>query len=414
MKKNLLIIASFFFFVLNIFGQEKEELTKYRRSSLHLIMLEFDDYEESREQYRKCFNLVPFPSKYNDHRLGDKFFQYKNYQDYVDNTMRGKNVDIFNMESSISQYFDEKKIANQLVAKWFQRDPITGSFSMDLIQERGLYDASELDKDLVKNTIRGTSTLADAGEDLIANTFVVVCRIRYIQKEETARTWTEGVKKGASESKNDLASGLIGGMADLFYKHTKDGYEVRTDAFLYQLIWNEEVASRFYNEYWISKGETNEERKQKFEKSHLFELQYIGTEHAVGKVLFTSSTQSRERISEIATVRNFNNVFTKLQKNYDVFKTKTPIINLNPLGAEIGLKEGLEKGDKYEVLEAKMDEETGKMTYVRKGTTSVTKDIWDNRYGADEDPKSKKTNQKFTIFKGVGGFYPGQLLRQIK
>lgn len=403
-----------------LFSQKQKEINKdYRRSSLHLVMMEFDDYAERRAEFKKCFNLVPFPSKYNNHSISERFFSYQNYQSYVDNTFSGKNADIFNAESSISQFFDDNKIANKLVAKWFMRDPITGAFSMELIQKRGLYDASELDKDVANSTIRGTSMLADAGEELIANTFLVVCRVQYIGKEEVARSWTESVKEGAAESNDgsaagDLASGLINLTANLFYNKTKDGYEVKTDAFLYKLVWNEDIANQFYNQYWIEPGEINEERKLKFDKSYLFELEYVGMESAVGKVLFSSKEKTPERIIEIATVRNIENVFTKLQKNYDVFKTKTPIISIDPLAAEIGLKEGLEKGDKFEVLEAKMDEKTGKTFYTVKGTAIVGKEIWDNRFGASEEPKYNPAESKFTIFKGLGNFYPGLLLRQMK
>lgn len=414
MNNKVILVIGLLLFVMNSYAQDQEN-SNYRRSSLHVIMMEFDDYKDNTEKYKRCFDLVPFPAKYNKHAINDKYFKYNDYQFYIDNTLEGKNADIFNMESSISEFFDEKKIANQLVAKWFNRNPRTGEFSMDLIQERGLYDASETDKDLAKNTIRGVSMLADAGEELIGNTFIVVCRLRYISKEGAARTWTEGVKEGAkSEGVSDLASGLINLTADIFYNKTKDGYEVRTDAFLYKLKWNKDIADHFYNEYWINEGEIDIDKKIKFDKSNLFELEYVGTEFAVGKVLFSSKTKTPDRIIEIATVRNIDNVFTKLQKNYEVFKTKSPIITIDPLAAEIGLKEGLTKGDKFSVLETRLDEKTGKTEFIQKGSVTVGKEIWDNRYGADEDENASANENKFTIFKGSGNFYPGLLLKQIK
>jgi hypothetical protein len=420
MKKIKITLLFILVSVGYIFAQSEDDVKMdYRRSSLHLIMMEFDNYAENRAEYKKCFNLVPFPDKYNNHSISERYFNYQNFQTYTDNTFSGKNADFFNIESSIAEFFDENKIANKMVAKWFMRDPITGDFSMELIQERGMYGANELDKDIANNTIRGKSMLADAGEELIANTFIVVCRVEYIGKAELSKSITDGIKESADEANDGSAAGeltsyMMNLSADIFHNITKDGYEVKTEAFLYKLVWNEEIANQFFTNYWINKGEINEERKLKFDKSYLFELEYVGMESAVGKVLFSSKNKTPERIIEIATVRNINNVFTKLQKEYDVFKTKTPLITIDPLAAEIGLKEGLEKGDKYEILEAKMDEETGKVFYNVKGTTEVGNEIWDNRYGADEEPDFKSPQNKFTIFKGSGKYYPGLLLRQIK
>ena len=84
------------------------------------------------------------------------------------------------------------------------------------------------------------------------------------------------------------------------------------------------------------------------------------------------------------------------------------------------MKEGLEKGDKYEVLEQSTDAE-GKISYKRKGVITVEKGkIMDNRYAAGEEPLDEEGNPiapentlEFTTFKGGKGYYPGMLIRQI-
>ena len=82
--------------------------------------------------------------------------------------------------------------------------------------------------------------------------------------------------------------------------------------------------------------------------------------------------RTEEQIIALSTTRNVDAVFAKLQKKHDVFKPKVPLLTGNPITAKIGMKEGLEGGDKYEVLEQSADAE-GKITYKRKGVISVDK-----------------------------------------
>ncbi len=112
------------------------------------------------------------------------------------------------------------------------------------------------------------------------------------------------------------------------------------------------------------------------------------------------------------------NSYNKLQKKFEAFRTKTPLVSVDPLGAKIGMKEGVEGGDKYEVLEKQVDAE-GKVKWKRKGVIKVDKKkIWDNRFSAGEklldgngEPIKPENELKFTHFKGGKGFYPGMLLR---
>ena len=104
-------------------------------------------------------------------------------------------------------------------------------------------------------------------------------------------------------------------------------------------------------------------------------------------------------------------VIAKLQKKYEDFRTKTPLYSIDPLAAKIGLKEGLEDGDKYQVLEQAVDA-NGKTVYNKIGVLKVNgKQIWDNRYMATGD--SVKATDK-TLFSKVSGkdLYPGLLIKQ--
>ena len=198
-------------------------------------------------------------------------------------------------------------------------------------------------------------------------------------------------------------------------RNLEDGFMVWTTGYLFQLKWNEEIENRFFSEMWIPRGQKNPERKALFESTNLFELEYVGNSYAqslVTKKLIGDDTN--QDIVRRVTLRNVESCYAKLQKTYDVFKTKTPLLSVNPASAQIGMKEGLEGGERFEVLEVLEDSETGMQSLRRVGVIKVDKNkIWDNRFGADELLDSE-ANLGRTYFHGSGDFLPGMLIRLIK
>jgi hypothetical protein len=194
------------------------------------------------------------------------------------------------------------------------------------------------------------------------------------------------------------------------------GYVVKTTAHLYRLVWDEETAAIFYNDYWADDKTITPEKKKAFEESKFFKLEYIGSDTSWADVqssVFTKKTE--EELIERATVKAVDAVIVKLQKNHDEFKTKTPLFSGEPISAKIGLKEGLTDKSKFDVLEQVLNKE-GKTEYVVVGTIKVDDKlpIWDNRYGADEE--NPNSTEDRTYFKKVSGkdFYPGMLIVQKK
>lgn len=362
-----------------------------------------------------AYYKAPFPEKYNNHTVGEKSFDPKLYGINGDTTST-------NVPQIIETYFTQKKVANQLVAKWFNRAE-DGSFDMSLIGERGSYNASEMEARIAQNSARGLASLSDAGEELIGNTFVVVSKLFFLSNEAPAYAIYLTSKALAERIGNPIAQKVALIAAEQVYKKTREGYSVWTTSYLYKLQWNDSISSIFYSDYWMDKSNVDPAKKEKFDNSDLFKLELIGSEKS--RSLVTGSfreARSPERLVEIATIRTIDNVYAKLQKKYDVFKTKTPLYTGEPITAKIGLKEGLEGGDRFEVLEQTIDKD-GKTKYVRKGTIKVDgKQIWDNRYlaGQEEGPVDSTAVKKGkpvidrTFFKGSGEFYPGMLIRQIK
>ena len=444
MKKIYLFVLACIGFTGITSAQSKDGTSdiKYRRSSLHTILIE-TDYFPRKETVLKAYAKAPFPDRYNDHSIGAKSFDPKKYpvlpsdrsekeQKNINAMAQWKSQGGFDIAKStsgiidpeandlpisINKYLKDAKVANQLVAKWYNRQP-DGSFDMKLIGERGYYNASEMEANIGKSSARGVASLADAGEELIKNTFVVVSKFFFISNEIAAAKIRDAAKANAGKL-GETFKKMILDNADKVYEKTKEGYTVLTTSFLYQLEWNDSVAAVFYNDMWMDKNHLDSKKKVAFDNSNIFRLKYIGTEGSSAIVLFSlKEKRTEEQIIELATIRNADNVFAKLQKKYDVFKPKVPLLTGNPITAKIGMKEGIDSGDKFEVLEQTIDPKTGLTKYESKGKITVDKEkIWDNRYNVVDGPQESSGDKPVlncSAFKGGKDYYPGMLIRQIK
>ena len=441
---------------------DKEITGEYLRSSLYTIILDDHGLMDSIKAkiIKETFFSTPLPEKFNDHNLADKFRTFNpatytvtpedeakfNSEDAKPQKKKGgfgsmmgsigKSVassataglvdttDTKQLPVKFVKFFEENAIANQIVAKWYNvdskyDDASSSFFNMELIKQRGLYNATEFDKSIADKSARGIQLLADAGENLIKGTFVVGIRFNYVSKEEIAKqlqattSAISGLLGGKVAAIADAAAQVGGAVAG-------KGYVIKATAFLYQLEWDEEVSNLFYTDYY------NATDLSDFYNSKAFKFTYVGSESEWADIQSTIfSKKTEEELVQRAAIRSIDEVIAKLQKKFEVFRTKTPLLTVEPeLTAQIGLKEGLKAGDKYEVLEKTEDPETGIAQYKRVDVIKVEKNmIWDNRYAADEEAaeKAKESGKeeapkaKATTFKGgkKNKMYPGMLIRQI-
>lgn len=374
-------------------GENEMAGIKYRRSSLYTIIRN-DASAQYANVIESAFVNSPLPEKFNNHNLGTRVIRPS---DQVTN-----------------------EVAKNIVAAWFNRDN-QGRFNMDLVEQRGLYNASNLDLNIAQGSSRGMALLADAGEELIGNTFVVINEFKYTSKEEVADKTSKGLRTvGFLASFIPGAGGAIAStvsnVAAVGVTVAGKGYWIKNTSHLYQLVWNPQIANEFYTKYWIDASNFDENKKRAFESSNLFTLRYIGLENANADLqssIFTN--KSEEELIAKATIKAVDAGIAKLQRKFEQFRTKTPLHTVEPLTAKIGLKEGLEAGDKFEVLEQVQDA-NGKIQYVRKGIIYVDgNNIWDNRYTVEELAAMGKSNpqNQFTFFRGGSGYAPGMLIRQI-
>lgn len=403
------------------FCQTGDSVFLYRRGSIYSLMIGHRSlaYEQEIE---KAFDEMPVPDKYNDHGLGKKVFytteeklKQKGIDDHEGFVVNGssKREDM----NDFDFFLQRQHIASRLVAKWFQRKKGDGICNMELVQERGYNNASEVDKRIAALSVRKDALLMDAGEELIGSTFVLINDIRYIDRSRGSSVIggaISAVLKGSAILQGNSNALEQKDLGDLIASYK--GFNVKIKTYLYQLVWDEEISSFFYNQVYTEKPD--DAKKENFENNRgKFSLRYLGMQESSGKdVSFAGVNESKpQQMVRKACQRAFDENIANLQKNFEVFKVKAPLRSTQPLTCEIGLKEGITENSRYEVLEA-VEDKNGHISYKRVGVIRPVKDkIWDNRYMAAEEGAENAT-LGFTTFEKVSGgsFYPGLLIREMK
>ncbi len=375
--------------------------TRYNRSSIYSILVCHKEQQFASEIENQFLN-IPTPDKYDNHDLSVKVISVNEKGKYAED---------------INTFIENNHIASRMVAKWFDRDIMTGQCDMDLIKARGIYNATELDKELAARSARGVAMLQDAGEQLIGNTFLIVNEINYVDKAKRGKAIGLGLKifgavaAVALQDNSYLALGEVAGTLAETYK----GFKVKITTRLYQLVWDEATAQDFYTNYWTSAPD--DARREAFEANRgKFKLKYVGDVESSGSAtsFLGINEDEPQMMVRKACQRAIDENVADLQKKYDQFRIKAPIIDVEGgIKAQVGMKEGITSESEFEVLEPQ--ENNGKLTYKRVAVVKpVDKKIWDNRFMAAEEG-AYGADFDATTFKKVSGgdIYPGLLIRQI-
>lgn len=381
-----------------------ESIEQYRRSSLYSVLIRHSnaDYGQTIDS---VFMMMPTPDKFNCHDLQVKSFESssakaKKVKEQLRGTEKDPNI------SDIDAFMKENQVAKNIVAKWFDRNPETGVFDIDLVVDRGYFDASYAAIEAADADIRGRAMLADAGFDLIGKTFMIVNDITFVDHGENSAKAGAGIKAGLSIL-GSVASAVTG---DNSYQQLGDatgtvvgtianevaGYKVNIISYLYRLDWNEDVQNRFYSEYWMESPDPV--KKAAFDSDEdLFKMTYVGhtLTSAQNVSSKTFSTKPLQQQFLKACTRALDKAIVELQRSYDEFKVNVPLYAVNDDGTvevKIGLKEGVNEKSRYEVLMPDMS--SGVTRYVRVGMLKpVPGKIWDNRFGALEEAEMLKADK---------------------
>ena len=438
MKKHIVIL---FVSILccSLMAQSEGELQEYRRNSLSTMMVYHSEDTFGMHIY-EAFQAIPIPDKYDDHSFGwnvilnDSIRGVKRKNTGLIKAAYGKQLsknEVDKNGKALEKILNKNQCAKVMVAKWFGMDftdslcnPWNG-FNMSLIQQRGQYNASDLDVEKALNTSLGLAILSDAGEELLNNTFILVNDMTYVTAEEKA-----AVAKVAMSILGALVDGLTGSdmgsnlavvggaIADSY-----TGFTVKTHSYLFQLEWNDSIANTFYNNYYVENPRcaTDSSKIIAFiNDTSLFRVKYVAHEYEFDAKSTLKGKYSREELVKTVCTQSMDKNIAALQLAYEDFKVKTPVYEVitNEKGkvvgytAKIGMKEGITEKSSFQVVQRIIDPETNRTKYRYVATLVPVKGkIWDNRYNAViEGNTGSELNATQFKKKGGGEILPGMLI----
>ena len=405
----------------------------YRRNSLATVLVYHPEDEFGGEIF-KAFDSLPVPDKYDDHTIaGARIINNANIwgvqrrdSGYYKATY-GHQLTASELQANArhtEQLLNEAQIGKKMVAKWFGFEGNSVSdatFNTRLVQERGQYNANDLDVALALQTTRGLYRLSDAGEELLNNTYVLVNDITYITAEQEA-----AAAKVAMGVLGGLLDGLTGGSAGRDIARAAGqiadsftGFKVKTHSYLYQLDWNDSIAAIFYQFHYTDKPDSAKVAAFLNDRT-TFRVKYVAHEYEFDKKSVLKGQYSRTELVRTICARSMDKNIVALGKQDEDFKVKTPVYQVLENGrgkiegyaAKIGMKEGINETSKFQVVQRIQDPETGKTTYKYIATVKPKKGaIWDNRYNAVLEQADGATLPYTTFTKVSGGeILPGMLL----
>ncbi len=344
---------------------------KYLRPSLTVLYISKEDERAKRMQ--KVFETAKIPDKFNDNNLPTRSLQ--------------ANTITFNFTKDLENTLTQN-VSRELIARWFSRNN-KGEFSMDLIAERGLYNATDADVMKAQASQRKLDLLRDAGENLIDRSYIVVYDVYNIKKlSETGNT-----------------SGLLG---------EREGYQCEFKTYLYKLDWTDSVAAIFYNTMWVDAGSFDFKKTEMFNMAS-FPIKFVGqapvTMNRVTSAQYKDPAINPVKLSDDELFAGLYDEImlysgVGLAKLNEDFKVKAPIFTTGPITAKIGLKEGLSVDKRFFAYEMQLDK-NGNRKAVRKGVVRAGNKISDNR------GVSTGKSEASSFYQVYGKrLYPGMILQE--
>ena len=347
-----------------------ESAGKYDRVSLSVLMLSMPG-ERYTDDIKTVFRDLHVPDKFNDNLVTTRFLN----PSLQSNKAGSPTYNFTNPGNGIIGGSELKnimvngKVSNQIIAKWFGRKP-DGTFSEDVLKERGLYNAVDGDV-LIANASVAKQRLSDQGERMIGRSFIIVMEYNWVRSVAEIRSGSDDKSKAMASQYAD-----------------KNGYVGQGQAYIFQLVWNDSVQSVFYNDFWAGPNDKTSviQAREKAFNDARFEVRYIlsvsvdgdGTQPNPDTFLGKLTRQkSKDELFQKLVYTSIDNAVFKIERVVEDFKVKVPVAAIHPIRAKIGRKEGLRVDHRYYVYEAVQTDQGVKMK--RRGVIRATSKIADNR-----------------------------------
>lgn len=409
----LILICGLWFVTLNAAQNVTEE---YNRSSLYTITM-LHPKDRMYDHIFKAMQDMPIPDKYEDNSLNMRIMDAPNAKGKMTYSPE-------KMQEQLTLFLQGNNIGRRMVARWFERNKETGAFNTATLEKRGHYNMSEWDLKKSQLTLANQLFRADADEELIPQTFVIINDITYVDKEQNAQ-----IAKAVLSGLASIAGAFGGNAIASLVKSTLElgssiadliaGFTVDVRSYLFQLDWNEETANKFYMDYFYTADNPDMAKKAAFEAdTTTFRMKYIGTFNARSEKTSPRGVHSPSEVFSKVLTRAVDKNIVELQRQFNVFKVTSIIAGINAKNEAqvyIGMKEGVNPNSTYEVLQREL--KNGRLEYKRVATLKPKEDmIWDNRFMALEEQahNAELGYTTFTVNTPVSQILPGMLVREVK
>ncbi len=438
-------------------AQTEESGAKFRRNSLCLILA--TEEGESSEAIKEAFTQMPIPEKYDDFNVDVRHVEL-NYdsltdEDYqqaalaampdslyytakaeggveakhgsaVGDLLVDAGADLLSFMTGgltnangwvekdyvafATRELNKNNVARKLYDKWLVNNE--GALTFDKVWAKGVESAT-IDEQAANAVSAAASGLnAELGTELIGNTYAVMLRYRYIDKQ----TVIDSLNTNAQQF-IDLAGGGMGAklgaqviIKGILSKAAGSGHAVAASAYLFKLRFDGEKLRAVMDD------------KAAYDVSDIFALQYVDKQNSLAWVK-EKQIQDKTEDEKIgfATVVATDKVLAKLSRGKKgFFRNRAELIvgtdakGKPTYSAKIGTREGVEKGDKYDVFERVLNEKTGVFKNKRVATITATNQIWQNDYDqAYSEPDEKAVDATYFQYKrgkGEDELYGGLII----
>ncbi len=331
MKTNLLTFA-LLLVTLTITAQQPTQkvATKYMRPSVSKFY--FEPKDRAQTMVINQFKALDISAKFNNHKV-----DFPNLiVEVTDEAAKKSRVDVF-----------AGRATNPIMAKWWNRDQ-NGDFNYDYVAQSGLYSSTDADAVMARGSSIDRREMM--GEELIGKTYILVYEIADLITMEQ------------KYDRQDAANKNLG--IDKPVERNYEGYEIKYNVYAYKMIYNDSVASVFFNEYWTDKNNHDQAKVIKWAAAK-FPVEYIqkvsGTMQSTQlKKQPLTSTAKKKTIDELLLM-----LPAKIQEQslFDLtyyipdFNLKATIFSTKPLQAKLGTKESLYLDERFFVYEIELDEQ---------------------------------------------------------
>lgn len=359
-------------------------MKEYNRNSLTILLVDGGKYSSD---LKAAMNTVAVPEKFDNNMLGKRILPPASSSDEV--RLKLESMDI----------------PKDIFSKWFSRTD-DGRFSMSVIHERGLYNATDADVHAASATKRGLDKLQDAGEKLIKQSYVMVVCFGDIKTMNQIYDEIDAKNRNISKTFGTKFTPV---------ERDRNGYRGEAAGFLFRLSNVSEAMNDFYSNMWIfddDAPETVAAKRQKFNDAE-FHLAYVTS--ATASVDASQSNyvpqKSRQELFDILLNSSVDMLINGFENKVEQWKVRTTLYSTFPLRAKIGTKENLHIEDRYFVYEYQMDG-NGQVEPKRRGVIRAKKVI-NNSHVADGggNDNLRQTTSKFYQIAGHK-LEPGMFLEQ--